>query len=84
MLHPLERRLVRKKAPGEGTLGGPTVVMQTPRHPAPDQASRRGLEAGLEEEEDPIVLPAPCPAVQAQTRIPLDLGPDLSLHPRKG
>lgn len=51
-------------------------------HPAPDLVPKRGPEAGLE--KDPIVLPAPCPAVQSLTLIPLDLGLDHTLHQRKG
>lgn len=43
----------------------------------------RGLEAGLEK-EDPVVLPALCPAVQNRTPIPLDLGLVPALHLRKG
>lgn len=74
--------LLKKEAPEEGTLGGPTVDMLLIAHPAPDLVPKRGLEAALEK-EDPIVLPAPCPAVQNQTRILLDLGPDHALHLRK-
>lgn len=82
MLHPLGRRLLRKEAPGEGLLEGPTVDMQLLVHPAPDLVPKRGLEVGVAKE--PIILPVPCPAVQSQTPIPLDLDPDHTLHPRKG
>lgn len=86
MLRLLGRRLIpllKKEAPGEGLLGGPTVNMLLATHPAPDPVPKRGLAAGLEK-EDPNVLPAPCPAVQSQAPIPLDLGLDHTLHRRKG
>lgn len=86
MLHLLDRRLmplIKKEAPGEGTLRGPTVDMLFTAHPAPDLVPKRGLEAGLEK-GDPIVLPALCRVVQSQTPIPLDLGLDHALHLRKG
>lgn len=72
-----------KKALGEGRAGGPTVDMLLLAHPAPEQVPERGPEAGPER-EGPIVLLAPCPAVQSLTPIPLDLGLDHTLHLRKG
>lgn len=82
MLHLLGRRLLRKQAPGEGLLGGPTVDMQLLVHPAPDLVPKRGLEFGIGKE--PVILPVPCLAVLSQTPTPPDLGPDHTLHPRKG
>lgn len=79
----LGRNLLRKRALGEGLLGGPTVDLKLLAHPALAQVQKRGPEAGLEK-ENRIVLPAPHPAVQNQTPIPLDLGPDHALHPGKG
>lgn len=68
-------------------MGGPIVNTPPLAHPAPDLVPKRRPEAGLEK-EDPAVLPAPCPAVQSQTPIPLDLGLDHGLdhglHLRKG
>lgn len=74
MLRLLGRRLMlllKKEAPGESILGGPTAGMLLLAHPAPDLVPKRGLEAGVGK-EDPIVLPALFPAVQSQTPIPLD------------
>ncbi len=75
--------LIKKKDPGEGPLGDPTANMLLLAHPAPDIVPKKGLGAGVEK-EDLNVLPAPCPAVQSQTLIPLALGLDRALHLRKG
>lgn len=84
MLHLHGRRLkLKRQTQGEGLLGGRIVDMVLLAHPAPDLVPKRGAQAG-QEKEDPIVLPAPCPAVQSQTPIPLDLGLDHTLHLRKG
>lgn len=78
MLHLHGRRLSRRKIPGKAHLGDPTLGMWLltllilNRRPA----------AALE--KDPIVLPAPYPAVQIRIPIPLDLGPDQVHPPRKG
>lgn len=86
MLLLLERRpiplLLKRRATGEGLLRGPSTNALPPAHPAPDPAPKKGQEAGPER-GDTAVLPAPCPAVQSQTRIPLDLGQDHALHLRK-
>lgn len=71
--------LLKKAARGRGLWAGLTVGMLLLAHPAPE----RGLEAGLEK-EDPIVLPALCPAVQSRAPISLDLGLVPALHLRKG
>lgn len=86
MLPLLSRRLMslkKKEALRVGILGEHTVDKLFLAHPAPDPVPKRGLEAALEK-EDPIILPAPCPAVQSLTPIPLDLGLDPTLHLRRG
>lgn len=86
MLRLLDKKptpLSKKKALGEGLMGGPTVIVPLLAHQAPDLVPKKGPEAGQEKEEH-IVLQAPCPAVQSQTPIPLDLGLDHTLHLRKG
>lgn len=81
MLHLLARRMLRNKAPSKGPSEGLIVNVQLLAPPAPDPVLRRETEVGLGK-EDPTVLQAPCPAVL--TLIPLDLGPDRTLLPRKG
>lgn len=76
--------LLKKEAPGEGPLGGPIVnMLLLLAHPVRDLVPKRGPEA-VRGKEDPIVLPAPCPAVQSRTPIPLHLGLDHTRHLRKG
>lgn len=71
--------MFRNKAPSQGPLSGPTVDVQLLAHPVRDLVLRRKTEDGLG--RDSTALQALCPAVL--TLMPLDLGPDLSLHPRK-
>lgn len=81
MLHQLMRRLFRSKVQSpQGPLEGPTADAHLLAHPAPDLVLRRKAEDGLG--RDSTALPAPRPA--ALTPILRDLGPDPSLHPRKG
>lgn len=79
MLPPLDRSLnllPETGVQGEGRWRGHTVGVPPVVHPAQGVVPKRGLEVGLEK-DDPTALPAPCPVVQSQTAIPLDLGQDL-------
>lgn len=78
MLHLHGMRLSRRKIPGKAHLGDPTVSMWLLTLLILSRQTAAVLE------KDPIVLPAPYPAVQIRIPIPLDPGPDQVHPPRKG